>query len=272
MSSIQWRQYEQARLRKERIFLPKVYRALRHQFIEYANRIETGQDIMTLLPIEELGGVIRSLYLETGVSFARSQSRELQAEIKRFNPSDKWVNEINEYFRLSLFDKVVLPISETTRDIVLKIIQKGQEEGWGTDKIVSYIRKETKELSRWRAKMIVRTETGRAANLGKWKAAQDFKFETDKKWVSAGDRRVRPQPTFSPNDANHIILNRENAKLDGLFSNGLLFPGDPNGPANETINCRCTLVFVAVKDADGRPIPRRSTMLPNAALQQLLAV
>lgn len=202
--------------------------------------------------------------------FARDTAKEL-LKLKRFNPGDKWVNEINEYFRMHLYDKVSLPITETTRKIVLKIIQQGQQEGWGVEKIVSFIQKETKEMSRTRTRTIVRTETGRAANLGKWIAAQDFQFVTNKTWISAGDRRVRPQPSFSPDAANHIVLNEETTGLDKPFSNGLLFPGDPNGEAGETINCRCTIVFETVKDAQGRPIPKvnapRYNTIPTNAVQ-----
>jgi len=267
MSSQAWRIYEQQRIRHEKRHAPKIYRAIRKQFIEFADRIEKGEDIHSFLPIEELALTIRNLYIETGGAFARWQTRELDAGIKRFNVNDQWVSEIIEYFRMHLFDKTVLPITGTTRDIVLKIMERAQQEGWGVDKIVSYIRKETVELSRTRTRLIVRTETGRAANLGKWKAAQSFQFETNKIWVSAGDRRVRPQPSFSPDAANHIVLNGKPAGLDDAFPNGLAFPGDPNGSAKETCNCRCTMIFKTVKDADGNPIRRRfTTTLNNAAM------
>ena len=255
------------RSKVERKYLPAIYKAIRKQFFEFADKIEAGQSIDSLLPIQDIASVIRTLYVDAGVTFARYQERELQAVIKRFNPNDKWVNEINEYFRLNLLNKAVLPISETTRAIVLKLIQRAQDEGWGVDKLVSYIRKETAELSRYRARMIVRTESGRAANLGKWIAAREFTYLTDKVWVSAGDRRVRPQPDFRPDSANHIELNGMKAGLDETFINGLLFPGDPNGPANEVINCRCTIIFKTVKDIDGRPIRLNTSINTTPILQ-----
>ena len=40
------------------------------------------------------------------------------------------------------------------------------------------------------------------------------------------------------------------AVVDGTFSNGCRFPGDPHGPAEEVYNCRCTLVS-AIKGFEG---------------------
>lgn len=43
---------------------------------------------------------------------------------------------------------------------------------------------------------------------------------------------------------SHRHLDGETVKLDAEFSNGLKYPGDPDGPASEVYNCRCTLVPV----------------------------
>lgn len=60
---------------------------------------------------------------------------------------------------------------------------------------------------------------------------------TSKAWISMGDDRVRP---------THVDCDAQGAiPIDAKFSNGLLYPGDPNGPASETMNCRCNLVGVS---------------------------
>lgn len=54
-----------------------------------------------------------------------------------------------------------------------------------------------------------------------------------KQWDSAMDSRTRD---------SHARLDGEIRELDEAFSNGLMFPGDPDGEAAEVINCRCALL------------------------------
>ena len=35
----------------------------------------------------------------------------------------------------------------------------------------------------------------------------------------------------------------------------MMYPGDPNGSAGNVCNCRCTVAFVPMRDANGRAIP-----------------
>ena len=63
--------------------------------------------------------------------------------------------------------------------------------------------------------------------------AQEMGADVVKQWDAALDRRTR---------GSHAIVDGEVRELDEKFSNGLLFPGDPNGRAAEVINCRCALL------------------------------
>lgn len=53
------------------------------------------------------------------------------------------------------------------------------------------------------------------------------------RWMATLDSRTRD---------SHRQLDGEVVGDDGKFSNGLRYPGDPEGPAAEVWNCRCTLV------------------------------
>ncbi len=54
-----------------------------------------------------------------------------------------------------------------------------------------------------------------------------------KQWDGTLDKRTRP---------SHKKVDGEIRELEETFSNGLLHPGDPNGRAEEVINCRCALL------------------------------
>jgi HK97 family phage portal protein len=51
------------------------------------------------------------------------------------------------------------------------------------------------------------------------------------------------QTTSSNPRALHAAMNGEKVPLGGVFSNGLRWPGDSTGDADETANCRCLLTY-----------------------------
>lgn len=92
-----------------------------------------------------------------------------------------------------------------------------------------------------RGEVIGRTETMAAINASRhqaWEqAAAKGGFSVDdveKGWVSTRDLRTRD---------THRHMNGEKARLQQPFSNGLMYPGDPNGAIGEIANCRCRLVY-----------------------------
>ena len=60
--------------------------------------------------------------------------------------------------------------------------------------------------------------------------ARDRGADVMKQWDATLDGKTRP---------SHRRVDGEIVELDEAFSNGLMFPGDPNGRAGEVINCRC---------------------------------
>ena len=63
--------------------------------------------------------------------------------------------------------------------------------------------------------------------------AQEKGANVVKQWDSTLDARTRD---------SHAKVDGEIRELDEEFSNGLMFPGDPDGEAAEVINCRCALL------------------------------
>ena len=88
---------------------------------------------------------------------------------------------------------------------------------------------------KYRAERIARTEVTGAANKGTLEAYGQSGLVKAKRWLTAMDERVRPE---------HQALDGEQQDLNDPFSNGAMFPGDPNADLATIINCRCTMISV----------------------------
>jgi hypothetical protein len=179
----------------------------------------------------------------------RAIGKETELKYSTFGFNDEWVSQMIAYFRMHLLEKVAVGITETTRQIILNKLEQATEQGWSNDQIVAEIYN-LPEI-RNRARMIVRTETVRAANFGVLQGAEKYDYEVEKEWLSVHDNRTRATHRHGTG------VDGETRDVDGTFSNGLKFPGDPDGPASETISCRCTLLINPVRDARGRLIPKQ---------------
>lgn len=81
-----------------------------------------------------------------------------------------------------------------------------------------------------------RTATTNAENAGRldsYERADEMGIKVKKVWVATLDNRTRD---------SHALLDGEKVDYDEPFSNGLMYPGDPQGAAYEVWNCRCTLI------------------------------
>lgn len=93
-----------------------------------------------------------------------------------------------------------------------------------------------------RAAIVARTETIGALNGGRYDGhtavADRLGGAFERVWVATFDTRTRP---------THVAAEGQRAPIDGVFAVGdalLRFPGDPAGPPEETIQCRCTTILV----------------------------
>lgn len=100
----------------------------------------------------------------------------------------------------------------------------------------------------WRAEAIVRTEVSRTFSLASQSELQrgaKAGVKLKKWWLTAGDERVRGTHRQAGQDYGQA----EAIAWDAFFQVGddkLLHPLDPNGSAEETINCRCVSVPVVL--------------------------
>lgn len=108
-------------------------------------------------------------------------------------------------------------------------------------KVDSMVQSYRNRALKLRADAIARTETMRALHASQEEAFRQAidagavnRQDVRRVWVATKDKRTRD---------THAALDGESVGLDQAFSNGLQYPGDPNGAPEETINCRCTMLM-----------------------------
>lgn len=146
------------------------------------------------------------------------------------------------YIMMEAFRRHITSIAETTRAQIITALVRGQNEGLGVAGIGRFIRDLVPSLSTYRSNLIARTETHGAANYGANAAAVETGLTLQKEWVSAADERTRE---------SHRLADGQIVGMDDAFDVGgslLMYPGDPSGPADEIINCRCSISHLVTDD------------------------
>lgn len=105
---------------------------------------------------------------------------------------------------------------------------------------ISYRVQNVTDMNRTSAIRNARTMVTGAENKGRQdrrEEAANLGLILKKKWIATEDSRTR---------TSHHDIDGETVDYDAKFSNGLLYPGDPNGAPSEVYNCRCTVGDIVV--------------------------
>ena len=152
---------------------------------------------------------------------------------------DEWTEAVQSFIRTYVGQKAK-EIAGTTQDQLRSIILRGQEEGLGQSAIGALLRDQSPSLSRWRAGMIARTETGTAFSVGAQASADASGLDLQKEWIAAGAGERR--------EAHQAVDGETVASADTFTVDGesLRYPRDPQGSAGNVINCACAAGYIEV--------------------------
>src|SRR5690606_36174120 len=216
-----------------------------------------------LIKRDPISKAMRDVY----VSILPREAVAIAKEVDRNLPKDKKVNGIgffSSYWKrwiqqayLTLTSDMITNITETTKDKIRQLLSNGREQNLSYRGLAKYMTDELKrdDFTRSRSLTIARTESTRAANIGQQQMAQTSNIVLNKKWEGRDDGRER---------ATHIAASRqEPIPKDEPFIVGgfpMQYPGDRSAPASESVNCRCSMIFVPVLDEDGLPVRRSNGM------------
>ena len=127
----------------------------------------------------------------------------------------------------------VTNITKTTKDILNKIIVRGQESGTNIKDIAKEITQKVKGMEKTRAMVIARTETATTSTTTYLEGL--IKAGLPKTWRHIGGGKT-DRPT-------HLAL--DNVTIEDAsepFSNGMMCPHDLNADVSELIRCHCELI------------------------------
>jgi hypothetical protein len=161
-------------------------------------------------------------------------------------------------------------------ELITREVAQGIERGDTMDELRDRIRSVT-GLSEGRGHTVAMTESAIAANAGSIEVVRAGGLTGSKIWLATEDQETRD---------THRRADGQRVPVDAEFSVGgatLDFPADPLGPADETINCRCTLTYelddvmpeeavTAAAPPDDHSTDGMVALLPSAADRAMLAV
>ena len=144
---------------------------------------------------------------------------------------------------LATTDKSLLPYKQLDekKDVRWNVkkmnaeVLQGILQGEPMDKIASRLSKVT-DMNATAAIRNARTMVTGAENKGRqdsYARAEADGIILERTWLATNDSRTRH---------SHAVLDGETKPIDTAFSNGLMYPGDPDGEPSEVYNCRCTLI------------------------------
>ena len=144
-------------------------------------------------------------------------------------------------------------ISSTTRTQIREIVQQGLLDGIGTAAIARRLERQLGSvMSAVRSHVIARTETHNALSFASDAAARTAGVPGIlREWVAVNDARTRtshdpdeggPKPGELVGMDDPFTFTRMDGRMAGT-QYVLMRPGDPNGPVDGIVMCRCVVAF-----------------------------
>ena len=180
-------------------------------------------------------------YTNTGIAVQQAKNPLLHRIPTPFtNPFD--ITEIFEYevdqavidyMSNNIFVASERTLERVTQEIYNIIKDSYAEEGKGVNELTMDIWNKFKDLSRYEAERIGRTETIKAQGHANYQRLLNNPAVEYKQWVATNDERVRD---------SHAEQDGQITYVDGTFANGCQYAGDESADIEEWINCRCDTV------------------------------
>jgi SPP1 gp7 family putative phage head morphogenesis protein len=144
---------------------------------------------------------------------------------------------------LSERENLLAGVPDEIHQSVERQLDEGMAAGESRGDLSNRIRSLFNDMSKGRADTIAQTETGGAYSFARNEGMKDTGVK-NKRWLASPDDRTR---------ISHAEADGQTVPIHEPFvveGEELMYPGDPNGSAENTINCRCVCVAVVGHKAE----------------------
>lgn len=183
-----------------------------------------------------------NFYVATWSSMVDEFAGETYNTLKSIKPNEskafEFLDNVIKNYIIRTSALKVTAVTDFTKSVIGGLILDifSRTESNTMDDVAKSVRSTYDDFSRYRSYRIARTEVAGATNYGSMIGAKASGVALKKEWLSSHDERVRK---------THAHVSGEIVGIEEKFSNGLHFPAEYEaGRPSETINCRCTIVYI----------------------------
>lgn len=223
--------------RANKIFLS----ALNKQIAAAIVALENGSDPEKAISTKPIQAAMLEVYTLVGVAFAREQygslkGHETDYQTKAEAEESVWARFMRK-FAIEKAGERIKGITDTTLKKVRNVLEVAAKDGLSIPNTVKLMKDEFAGINKTRATVIARTEIISSSNAGSVLGAKSTGLALNKVWLATRDARVR---------SSHMSVDGQTVDIEGVFKVGgyeLEYPGDPSGPAEQVIQCRCVPLY-----------------------------
>jgi hypothetical protein len=253
-----WQDYRKLYANALKQYSPKFKKELQNQVNTYCRTLDYNA-----ISDKAIKKTIQKLHLAMGVKMAQISSKVVKRSVKghyealevKSVETDLFSYTILQYLQTQGLDQLAADITNTTKDQIRRYLVQSAEQNLTLPETIVLLR--GAGITDYRAELIARTETGRAANIGSMVGATSTGLVTMKEWIAAKDNRTRRIPR---DQFDHLNMDGKKLPIDETFKlqnkkggfDLMLHPCDSSGSAADVCNCRCTLGYEAQRDKNGK--------------------
>ena len=253
-----WQDYRKLYANALKQYSPKFKKELQNQVNTYCRTLDYNA-----ISDKAIKKTIQKLHLAMGVKMAQISSKVVKRSVKghyealevKSAETDLFSYTILQYLQTQGLDQLASDITQTTKDQIRRYLIQSAEQNLTLPESIALLR--NAGITDYRAELIARTETGRAANIGSMVGATSTGLVTIKEWIAAKDARTRRIPR---DQFDHYNMDGKKLPIDETFKlqnkkggfDLMLHPCDSTGSAGDVCNCRCTLGYEAQRDKNGK--------------------